>query len=423
MSIKVMSHVWTNSKQKGSALLLLLAMADIADDQGDCFPSADYLAKKARVEVRSIQRAVAKLVEAGELVVFDKCGTKGRNGQKTNLYRLVLTTVEAALALPVPDRSGDASVTTKSKKPTIRQKVVTPVSPAVVTPVSPDPSLDPSVKDQKKKEVVVAPRDPIFHPVFLEVTNDPAPRPSLPALRLVAPVQPDPAPAPIELPLTLVEQQRAELIALYQELFPTQLTPGVAANIGDALGEFGLEVVRDALREAKESKPKGFVHWKYIDPIMKRRKQQVTAGLDKPFESPHWTAFKRRWHELTQVDLPDPATAYLIRRFKEADEALTHLGATEADVRALVDAKISEERYDYRFDYAGQDIIPIITKRKAPRQSSAAPGWKPIIVSPSADETMTAEQRAEAVRQGRLQRQQVQRAEAERLRALEGESV
>lgn len=400
MSIKIMSHVWEHSKQKGTELLLLLALADMADEAGDSFPSADYLAKKTRVNVRSVQRAVKKLVDDGELIVFEKQGMKNRSGQMTNLYRIVITTVEEALAIPVPKR-GDTSVTTNPRLFVIRRKVVTSVSPQVVTPTSPDPSLDPSVKDQKKKEVVVAPRDPVFHPVFLEVTNDPTPRPPLPALRLVAPVQPDPAPSPIDLPLTLVEQQRAELVALYQELFPTQLTPGVAANINDALEEFGLEVVRDAFREAKESRPQGFIHWKYIDPIMKRRKQQAAAGSDKPLESVHWTAFKARWKELTKTDLPEPTTPYLIKRFREAGEALNHIGAEEVDIRALVDAKINEERYDYRFDYAATDIVPFVTKRKAAKPTAKlVPLFTP---QHAADETDTPEAKAAALAAARQQ--------------------
>ncbi len=34
MSIKIMSAVWRYSKAKGSALLVLLAIADFANDQG-----------------------------------------------------------------------------------------------------------------------------------------------------------------------------------------------------------------------------------------------------------------------------------------------------------------------------------------------------------------------------------------------------
>lgn len=225
---------------------------------------------------------------------------------------------------------------------------------------------------------------------------------------------------PSEPPAPPEQAIAAEIVHLYTTTFGQISTPLLLDQVKDALVEFGASIIREAMGEAKISKPDGFVSWNYLDKIMQRLKRQAEQPKANPLT--HWLTFKKRWHELTQVDLPDPATAYLTRRFKEADEALTHLGATEADVRALVDAKISEERYDYRFDYAATDIVSIITKRKAPRQS-AAPGWKPIVVSPASEESMTPEQRAEAVRLGRLQRQQVQRTEAERRRALEGESV
>ena len=38
MSIRVMTQVWDTSEQKGSALLLLLALADHAADDGFCWP-------------------------------------------------------------------------------------------------------------------------------------------------------------------------------------------------------------------------------------------------------------------------------------------------------------------------------------------------------------------------------------------------
>ena len=38
MSIKRMNAVWNLSKQSGSALLVLLALADRADDDGFCWP-------------------------------------------------------------------------------------------------------------------------------------------------------------------------------------------------------------------------------------------------------------------------------------------------------------------------------------------------------------------------------------------------
>jgi hypothetical protein len=46
MSIHIMTQVWERSQHKGRALLLILAIADNANDQGLAYPSAKTLAKK-----------------------------------------------------------------------------------------------------------------------------------------------------------------------------------------------------------------------------------------------------------------------------------------------------------------------------------------------------------------------------------------
>lgn len=84
MSIKVMSRVWDHSEQEGSRLLVLLAMADWADDDGYCWPKIAVLAHKARVDERTVQRCLADLVEAKEL---ERSGGGGRGRSST--YRVV----------------------------------------------------------------------------------------------------------------------------------------------------------------------------------------------------------------------------------------------------------------------------------------------------------------------------------------------
>lgn len=90
MSIKVTSKVWDHSRHSGSALLVLLAIADFADDEGMAFPGLTTLAKKARTTVRNLHKVLEKLVESGELVIDHKNGVKTRNGQRTNRYLIQL---------------------------------------------------------------------------------------------------------------------------------------------------------------------------------------------------------------------------------------------------------------------------------------------------------------------------------------------
>lgn len=67
MSIKIMTTVWEKSPQKGSALLLTLALADNANDDGYCFPGAEYLHKKIRMSLRQVVRLIALLERTGEI--------------------------------------------------------------------------------------------------------------------------------------------------------------------------------------------------------------------------------------------------------------------------------------------------------------------------------------------------------------------
>ena len=70
MSIEVMNRVWTHSTQKGSNLLLLLAIADNANNKGEAYPGIDYLSRKVRMSRRQTQRLVQALERSNELAVI-----------------------------------------------------------------------------------------------------------------------------------------------------------------------------------------------------------------------------------------------------------------------------------------------------------------------------------------------------------------
>ena len=75
MSIRVLNWVWANSAQKGSALLLLLAIADHAhDDGGGAYPSIQTLATKTRLTSRAVQVLLKKLEASGELRIERRSG-------------------------------------------------------------------------------------------------------------------------------------------------------------------------------------------------------------------------------------------------------------------------------------------------------------------------------------------------------------
>ena len=78
-----MSKVWAFSQSTGSERLILLAIADFADDNGSAYPAVETLAKKARVSERTVQYSLRALVKLGELAILQGEGPRG-----CNLYRV-----------------------------------------------------------------------------------------------------------------------------------------------------------------------------------------------------------------------------------------------------------------------------------------------------------------------------------------------
>lgn len=139
MSIAVMTRVWAKSKQKSGALLLMLALADFANDDGIAWPSVKTLAAKSRLSERQCQRIIDRLQAKGELYAMPATG-RGH----TNLYFVAVgldqptihSTLKGEVFTPFKiEQKGDISdgkrVTSATRKGDIA--------------VTPDPSLDPSV--------------------------------------------------------------------------------------------------------------------------------------------------------------------------------------------------------------------------------------------------------------------------------------
>jgi len=80
-----MARVWEKSRQAGSHLLMLLAIADFSDDDGNAYPAVQTLAQKCRMKPRNANVIMAALRASGELEVRQNEGPRG-----TNLYRIVL---------------------------------------------------------------------------------------------------------------------------------------------------------------------------------------------------------------------------------------------------------------------------------------------------------------------------------------------
>ena len=85
MSAKTITEVWQRSQARVGARLVLLTLADLADDDGCARPKIKTIARKAGLCERSVKRAIKKLVGAGELQV-----TRGVGRGNSSQYRVML---------------------------------------------------------------------------------------------------------------------------------------------------------------------------------------------------------------------------------------------------------------------------------------------------------------------------------------------
>ena len=99
MSIKAMGWYWEHSAQSGHKLLALLALADWANDDGDCYPRMERIAQRIRRDPRSAQRAVTELEVDGELLIYPGEGS-GQRGQKSPRYYLLRYMQAHSISLP-----------------------------------------------------------------------------------------------------------------------------------------------------------------------------------------------------------------------------------------------------------------------------------------------------------------------------------
>lgn len=93
MSVRVISRVWDTDCPSHTSKLVLIALADNADDDGFCWPSQDTLARKCNLSKKGVILQITKLEEAGLLKV------ERTEGRISNRY-VVLPNSEPRSPLP-----------------------------------------------------------------------------------------------------------------------------------------------------------------------------------------------------------------------------------------------------------------------------------------------------------------------------------
>lgn len=72
MSIRWISAVWINSPYRGEHLLLHLALADFANDEGYCFPSIRTLSNKARCSQQWVRKGIRLMIQDDLLEIVEQ---------------------------------------------------------------------------------------------------------------------------------------------------------------------------------------------------------------------------------------------------------------------------------------------------------------------------------------------------------------
>ena len=84
-----MSWVWNKSRSRGNDRLVLLAIADSAeDDGGNAWPSQERLARKTGLTVRTVRTSIDRLRELNELAVEHRRDARGR--QDVSVYAVLM---------------------------------------------------------------------------------------------------------------------------------------------------------------------------------------------------------------------------------------------------------------------------------------------------------------------------------------------
>jgi hypothetical protein len=74
MSVRVMTLVW-DAELPPMEKLVLLALADCANDEGHCWPSATTIKRKSGQGERTVRRCLQSLIKKGHLTQQQRNGT------------------------------------------------------------------------------------------------------------------------------------------------------------------------------------------------------------------------------------------------------------------------------------------------------------------------------------------------------------
>ena len=149
MSIRLMAQLWDNEDHdlSGSKLLVVLCLADHSNDDGVCWPSINRIAKRTRIDRRSVMRNLQALEDMGYITVVRTPGRQNRYTVNATRGNSVTGGNNVTGGSSVTPPRGNSVTGTRGKNVTGGVVTVSPES-------SYNPHSKPSIKSSSADELV-----------------------------------------------------------------------------------------------------------------------------------------------------------------------------------------------------------------------------------------------------------------------------
>lgn len=160
MSMRLMVEVFHTEVGDPMHKLVLLKLADNANDNGECYPSYHHIAKECEISKRTAMRAVDSLCEKGLLIKQPRYLIGGKE-QTSNFYVIVLPSLHGSVTVTpgVVSQSHHCSVTESPGVVTQSHQGSDTESPGVVSQSHPNQSYITSKENIKNNTLRVLEKD------------------------------------------------------------------------------------------------------------------------------------------------------------------------------------------------------------------------------------------------------------------------
>lgn len=144
MSNHWLNHVWKSNKHKGNARLVLLAIADHANEEGECWPSVLRIADHANISKRQAIRIIANLEADGSIGI-----QRGDGRNHTSIYKIKGDIAMSPLAKENSDITASPFVEEKGDISRIKGDIFDTKGDMAM---SPEPLIEPPIEEKAAAE-------------------------------------------------------------------------------------------------------------------------------------------------------------------------------------------------------------------------------------------------------------------------------